>query len=154
MSQSYLVEFFVPGSPMPEPRPRAAVVRGRPRVYKPASARDWKALVRMVAAQKMDREPSRGALRVRMVFALSRPSSHFGRGRNQGKLRGRAPAFPMHQRSDVDNLAKGILDAMSGLVFEDDRQVCTLEVEKRYLATGEVPGTSVAVFELNGEDGR
>jgi Holliday junction resolvase RusA-like endonuclease len=39
-------------------------------------------------------------------------------------------------KPDLDNAAKSILDALNGVVFEDDSQVCKLEVEKRYAAEG------------------
>jgi Holliday junction resolvase RusA-like endonuclease len=37
---------------------------------------------------------------------------------------------------DLDNLAKPVLDALKGLVYEDDRQVTDLTVRKRDLARG------------------
>lgn len=35
-------------------------------------------------------------------------------------------------RPDVDNIAKGILDPLNGLVWADDRQVYFLSIEKHY----------------------
>jgi Holliday junction resolvase RusA-like endonuclease len=35
-------------------------------------------------------------------------------------------------RPDLDNLAKLVLDAMNGLIYFDDGQVCKLVCEKRY----------------------
>ncbi|MCW5724044.1 MAG: RusA family crossover junction endodeoxyribonuclease [Maricaulaceae bacterium] len=40
----------------------------------------------------------------------------------------RTPNSPKH---DVDNVAKAVLDALSGVVFHDDSQVEILHVEKR-----------------------
>jgi crossover junction endodeoxyribonuclease RusA len=37
---------------------------------------------------------------------------------------------------DLDNLAKPVLDALKGLVYEDDRQVTDLTVRKRDLTRG------------------
>ena len=45
-------------------------------------------------------------------------------------------------RPDIDNVAKIALDAINGVVFEDDDQVCGLEVQKKY---GE-PSLIISVF--------
>ena len=36
------------------------------------------------------------------------------------------------KKPDIDNLIKGILDACKGLLWNDDGQVCKLEVLKKY----------------------
>lgn len=36
------------------------------------------------------------------------------------------------KKPDADNIAKGVQDAMSGIVFNDDNQVAVLNVEKYY----------------------
>ena len=48
-------------------------------------------------------------------------------------------------RPDADNCAKLILDALNGVVYADDAQVCNLHVEKHY---GERSYTRVVVTEL------
>lgn len=65
------------------------------------------------------------ALRVDFCFVFPRPSSHYGTGKNANKLKPSAPASHFHiQRPDVDNLRKFCMDAMSGIFWHDDRQVC------------------------------
>ncbi|KAA5801104.1 RusA family crossover junction endodeoxyribonuclease [Alkalicaulis satelles] len=49
----------------------------------------------------------------------------------------RGPDTPVH---DVDNVAKAVLDALTGVVFHDDSQVERLHVEK---VTGERPRVKV-----------
>jgi Holliday junction resolvase RusA-like endonuclease len=39
--------------------------------------------------------------------------------------------MPNSRRADADNLAKGVLDALNGIAWEDDSQVQRLVVEKR-----------------------
>jgi crossover junction endodeoxyribonuclease RusA len=56
---------------------------------------------------------------------FSRPASH----RNKSGVRASAPALP---RCDVDNVAKAILDSLTGIAWEDDAQVARLVVEKSY----------------------
>lgn len=45
-------------------------------------------------------------------------------------------------RPDSDNLAKLLGDALNGIVWRDDSQICTLQVTKRY---GLVPQTVVRI---------
>lgn len=46
---------------------------------------------------------------------------------------------------DVDNLAKGVLDALTGLAYDDDKQVVRLVVTKRETDDGEEPHTTCIV---------
>jgi Holliday junction resolvase RusA-like endonuclease len=54
--------------------------------------------------------------------------------------------FPV-DRHDVDNLAKVILDAMNGVAFEDDGQVITLHINKRW---SDPPSTRVHIERIDG----
>jgi Holliday junction resolvase RusA-like endonuclease len=58
-------------------------------------------------------------------------------------------AFP---RGDVDNFAKGPLDAITkaGRVWKDDNQIVGLVVFKRFAEKGEEPGTRVDYVQLQG----
>lgn len=59
-------------------------------------------------------------------------------------------------RGDVDNYVKGVMDVMtkSGNFWNDDAQVVSLQVVKRYtdLSTDEVAGCNVFLFEVKEED--
>jgi len=39
--------------------------------------------------------------------------------------------LPTKRRVDLDNLSKGVLDALNGVLFQDDSQVTKLTLEKR-----------------------
>jgi Holliday junction resolvase RusA-like endonuclease len=51
-----------------------------------------------------------------------------------------------HRRVDCDNLNKAVSDAMQGIVFADDSQVCDLSIIKN--GGCDTPGVSVHVEEL------
>ena len=51
------------------------------------------------------------------------------------KLRAIAGDLRPVTRPDVDNITKGILDALNGLVCVDDRHVYKLEIEKQFSET-------------------
>lgn len=70
-----------------------------------------------------------GPLRVRLGFTFERPRSHYRSGRNSHLVKASAAAFP---RPDGDNLAKGVLDSLSGAAYPDDSAVVELVVRKRY----------------------
>lgn len=46
-------------------------------------------------------------------------------------------------RPDIDKLARAILDALSGIIYEDDKQVIWLSAEKRY---SENPGADISII--------
>ena len=73
--------------------------------------------------------PKSGLVELDVEFWLPRPKSHYGTGRNAGKVKKSAPVVP-HQ--DVDNLLKGAMDAASGVLYEDDKQVVGVSAKKAY----------------------
>ncbi len=63
-------------------------------------------------------------LSVSLVFCMRRPLSHFvGRNHETGELSSTAPSALSAIRSDVDKLAKFVLDSLNGVIYNDDRQV-------------------------------
>jgi Holliday junction resolvase RusA-like endonuclease len=83
-----------------------------------------------------------GSLAATLWFVLPRPDSHW---RANGELRKTAMEYP---RQDVDNLAKGVLDALNTLAYHDDSQVTDLHVMKRYANQEEEPHTEVELDAL------
>ncbi len=54
-----------------------------------------------------------------------------------------------NHKPDIDNLSKGVLDALNGVVYMDDRQVCKLHVIKIYASGAEPPALHVVISELD-----
>lgn len=61
----------------------------------------------------------------------------------------RKPSVPFPSRFDVDNGCKGVLDALNGLLWTDDRQIVVLVCSKRYTRPGEAPGYQLDVSALD-----
>jgi len=122
-----MVELVIPGRAVPQPRHRAT--RGG-RMYLPSSApvRAFKRAIE-AAAKAAIRKPIDGPVKVTVVCWFARPASHLGKG---GKTKPKAPLAPGKNLGDVDNLAKAVLDAMTGIVFHDDSQVVELLTLKRW----------------------
>jgi len=155
--ENRILVFDVEGDPRPEPRPRFSYKTRH--VYVPSSAHEWKRAIRAGAAAAIERDGfnsdnlTRSALGVVVLFRLARPKSHLRTGRYAGKIK--ANALEHHPtKPDIDNLLKAVMDALGvfdgcpALVWRDDAQVALAHARKRYVAEGEVPGASVAVFEL------
>lgn len=92
-----------------------------------------------------------GPVEVCITFTLPRPKGHYGTGRNAGKLKPSAPAFPTGQRDDIDKLSRSTLDALVGAyVLADDGQIVDLSARKRYPNSGPDtlpgPGAIIRVF--------
>jgi len=110
-------------------------------------AKDWKRTVAMEAKRRFPRY-FLGPLRVILVFALQRPKSHFGTGKNASVLKESAPRHHT-QKPDVDKLSRAVLDACTGIVWKDDAQVCRKDVFKAWAYPGvDEPGVNITVEEL------
>ena len=70
-------------------------------------------------------------LEMRITFRTKRPKSHFVNNKpGPGRLKPRSPGRFHITRSDVDNLAKFVMDSLNGLLYVDDKQVISLKVMK------------------------
>ena len=117
------------------------VGKGRPRftrdghAYTPERTRKFEAAVRAHAYEFMrrmnaQRIPEGVPIDVRVVALFPIPKSW--------PKKKKAEATKLIPRIDVDNILKAVLDAMNGVVFEDDRQVVKAVAEKRYEEKGRV----------------
>ena len=125
------MNFVVGGQPVPQPRPRVSTRGGFARAYVPAKhpIHAYRQAV-ATAAKAACPHPTDDLVSVIVEFTFARPPSHM----NKSGVKKTAPALP---KCDCDNLAKGCLDAMTGIVWYDDDQVAELHVYKRYGRTGE-----------------
>jgi Holliday junction resolvase RusA-like endonuclease len=136
------IEFFVPGIPKGQPRPRAFAFHGRARVYDPGTAEAWKSEIAVAARPHIPAEPWQGPLYVNLTFHMPRPKSHFNKA-------GMKPGAPLYftSKPDADNLAKAVMDALTTLRFwGDDAQVVKLHVQKYYV--GDAVGADVVIKEV------
>ena len=100
--------------------------------------RGWRHLVsdaagRAVAAAGGQLMPKGAPVRVVAEVYLPRPQAI------------KAKVVPHTKAPDVDKLARGLGDAMAGVVYADDRQVNSLTLTKRYAMLHEQTGVLVTV---------
>ena len=90
-------------------------------------------------------------LAVTLLFRLKRPKSHFvGSKPGPGRLRPTSPGRLHTTRTDVDNLAKFVLDSLNDLVYVDDRQIISLHAAKVMDSEGHCEGaTEVMIRRLD-----
>lgn len=144
------IRFTVPACPVPQPRQRHRVVTtgdGRAFAQNYTSRTDpvqaFKATVRMAAQAAYQGGPLDGPVRVVATFILPRPKYLTWK---------RKPMPRQHSaaRPDLDNLAKSLKDALTGLLWVDDIQVSVMSLEKWYAAGDEQPCVVVEVGRLEG----
>lgn len=124
-----IVAFTFYGVAVPKKRPRVTMVGGYARAYTPKVTAAFEGKVRAVAAEAMIRagaDVCPDAVLVELAFDQKMPKS-WSRKKKLA-LRGE----PVVTQSDTDNLAKAVLDALNGVVWEDDRQVSDLRVSRRW----------------------
>ncbi len=127
------INVTINSEPIPQKRHRH-VSRGKfVQVYDPCSKEKAK-FAKQCSAFAPD-EPIDTAISVSVVFAFSRPKSHYGTGRNAGIVKASAPTEHM-KKPDADNLAKFLLDALNGLYWRDDSIINNLTVAKVWAENG------------------
>lgn len=110
-----MVYLKYPISPRPKQRPRFTK---RGWAYTPKETRAFEDAIRLFTKANYQGQPLEGPLEVKLVFHVERPKTV-------------KHPWP-HKRCDLDNLQKGILDALNGVLYVDDGQVVRLYGEKRY----------------------
>lgn len=115
--------FCVYGRPEGQGNHRVARVGGFSRIYDAnRGLKPWREAVAMSArAAGWDGETLLdGPIAVSIAFAYRRPDSHFAKA---GGLRASAPWAPHQSGEDVDKLTRSVLDALTGVVWSNDRRV-------------------------------
>ncbi len=143
-----MISFFVPGIPAPGGSKIAGFSSKTGRGFvRPASkkTKPWMAVVSFYAQQYYKGEILTGPLRLSMTFFMPRPKSHYGTGRNAGVLKLTAPYWHTSM-PDRTKLLRSTEDALKGIVWKDDSQVCAGPVEKQY---GEKTGVYIYIQGAN-----
>lgn len=136
--------FIVPAVPVAQPRPRATVLAGHARVYGAPTSHPvhaFKASVRLAARNAYDGPPLQGPIHLSAQFFLPRPKAMIWKSRPM-------PRVWHTKKPDKDNLEKSLCDALAGLLFVDDCQVCGGFIDKFIAAGDEQPHVRVTVAEI------
>lgn len=149
------VEFEVLGTPAPKGSSRPMLNRktGKAFTFKggsPVTAEKlttWDTSVRAAAISCVGGRSAppfvETALWAALVFRITRPGGHWGKGKNAGSLKLSAPPFPFG-KPDLDKLARSTLDSLTGIVFDDDSRIVRLDLQKLYATPGN-EGASISI---------
>jgi len=110
------------------------------------NVKPWRQDVKFTAlAAKPSGWDTTPAMALSVVFKFQRPTSHLGKN-------GLRPSAPQHctsaRNGDIEKLVRSTNDALTGVLFDDDRQVVTLNAIKRYCIEGEQPGAIITLTAL------
>lgn len=137
---------FIPGEPCAQGRPRFSTAGGFVRAYDPAKSRNYKAYVKAVCAEEAKKQGwlfnTDLPLKVEIIAGLSIPSSKSKKWK-QAAMDGKEKPT---KKPDVDNIVKTVTDALSGVIYKDDKQITSLVVGKIYSAR---PGVALVIKALD-----
>ncbi len=132
------VKFIVPGEPKGKARPRFSRAGNYIRAYTPQNTVNYENYVKLCypCGKKLE-----GGIIAEITGVFPIPKSVSKKKRLQ-MLNGE---IPYTKKCDCDNLAKIILDALNGIAYDDDSQICKLYVSKQY---GKEPRTEIILREV------
>ena len=107
-----------------------------------ARNKNWRAVVGWYATHYYgQRKPLTGPLRVSFDFVMPRLKSHFNK---KGELKEKAPIFHT-VKPDTTKLIRSTEDALKGILWVDDSQICRQSGSKLY---GDRPGCQITIKPL------
>lgn len=138
-----MIKFEVLGIPVGKSRPKFSTANGHAVAYTPAKTANYETLVRLSYQQQyagcmFDKGKPLRAI-IRAFFPIPKSASKKKAAEMiKGKIR-------HTKKCDADNIAKACLDALNGIAFYDDSQICELSVSKYY---GEIPKVEIIIDEV------
>ena len=118
----------IDGEPASKLRPRFRVMGKYVQTYTPAKTKKAEQHIKEEIKKQFIRKPFSYPIVVELDFFF-----HIPKWYTKKKKQEIAENYYYHtNKPDCDNLAKLVLDAMNGLVYEDDKQIFGLKVTKFY----------------------
>ena len=126
-----MISFTVSGDPIAQPRHKVSTRGGFAKAYIPKEhpIHAYKEAIQLAAKIAMaGRAPVEGPVLVTVLFRFGRPKSHSKAARSNDNHK---------QKPDLDNLCKAVLDALNGICWTDDSQVCQIRASKAWRTEGQ-----------------
>jgi Holliday junction resolvase RusA-like endonuclease len=125
-----VIKFEVPCVPVAQPRQRHSVVNGHVRNYIPKTDPVWvfKTALGIAASEVRPKVIISGPISVKLEFVFPRTKSMIWKNKPMFRV-------PKDTKPDIDNLCKSVFDALNGILFVDDSQICECRASK-YIASG------------------
>ena len=135
------IKFTIPGEPCAQGRPRFSKLGGYVKAIDPAKSRNQKAFIKYLAtaaAKQQGWTYTYLPLYVEIIAYMGIPKSKSKKWR-AAAIRGQERPT---KKPDVDNLFKLVTDALSGVIYADDKQIVSCRISKIY---GTEPRTEVII---------
>jgi Holliday junction resolvase RusA-like endonuclease len=140
------MEFFVPGTPAPGGSKKGFYNKNLGRVIMVPDCKrtkPWMTLVSQTVAAAYDGQPMSGPIKLSMQFMILRPKFHYGSGKNACQIKpSLARSWPT-VKPDLTKLERSTEDALTGILWRDDCQVCKKETVKYYVTRN--PGVIITI---------
>lgn len=118
-------EFKIPGPPKGKGRPRVT----RHGTYTPKATVEYERYVRLCYQQQCGQTYFGTQSIAVSAVAYVKPPTKLRKKEKEAALNNE---FPPSSKPDTDNIMKGILDALNGVAFEDDRYIYDLHIVKKF----------------------
>lgn len=135
-----MIRLTIPGNPIAKKRPRFARRKKFVAVINDQETEESLFLFHVMQQWKGDPIKDK-TIAIHLKYFMKRPKSHYGTGKNAGKLKKSAPVNHF-KKPDIDNLVKFTLDVLNGHVYHDDSLINYICAEKRY---SEKPRTEIVL---------
>lgn len=137
-----MIEFIVDGQPQRKRRPRFRRIGNYVQTYTPKETHDYEkhivdCYLEQVGQVMLEDVP----IKVNITAYFQVPKAFSKRKRQEAITHIIKP----HNRLDVDNIAKVVLDALNGVAYSDDHYITDLTIRKRY---AEQPRLEVRIGEV------
>lgn len=148
-----IIKFEVEGLPAPGGSKNAFALKkggrytGRVALVDAGGARNkaWRSAV-WAAGYALKMKPLEGPLRLDVIFRMPRPEFHYHTKKSMlGSLRAEAPIWHI-KAPDTTKLLRSTEDALKGVTWIDDSQICVQHAEKIYSANN--PGATITITPL------
>lgn len=114
-------------------------------MYDPKESREYKEYVSLIAKQHAPKKPIDGPVSVSIKIYRQIPKSTTKKDRALFLAGIKRPVV----KPDGTNYAKGIEDALNGIIYKDDSQIVDLQVQKYY---SDNPRVEISVKEIFAEE--
>ncbi len=117
--------------------------------YQPKQNVDWKNFIKITAMNQLpeDWQMLDAPVGIEIEFLFTPPKSM--RKRELAVVQSGGTVYKTTKPDLADNLCKGLIDALTGVVWRDDALICRVESVKRYAP---VPGVNLIVRQLKNEE--
>lgn len=135
------VNFTVYGDPMGKERPRMARRGNYVTTYTPKKTKEYEKIVKNSYIKSIGKVKLDNAIEVNITGVFRVPKSTSKKMKKE-MLEGN---IKHTKKPDCDNMGKIILDGLNKVAYDDDSQICKLNIEKMY---GEKPMVKVNLKEI------